>query len=591
MTIRQSTPPLDLFSENPIGMWRWFRGFLSAILLIAPAILLYGLSIGFVTGLTVRILGILILSSLGGILLPLRELSKIQRVFLGLLIGATLVSIGEGYARVSDYPFSLSWSEGSRFWGNSLFFIRDQYQVINEHIVPNYVTLGLSLLRGLPYLISDRSIALHRMWEVTLWIVPSLILGWTLTRRWRTKMSWKHMAFLLWSYLFLAQGPIYPPLILATILVVLLTDGNKPARTAAVVFLASLFAGLGRWTWMIAPTTYAILLMMLENREPEISISEYIRKRFPFYFALIAVGLLGGLLSQAISVLVTHRPPFIYLGSMNHPLLWDRLFPNITFAPGILLGLIVAVGPLILLLIWTFTSWGQRLHPVSTSLLLLMGVTLLTGGMVVSVKMGAGGDLHDLDMFLIFLLILANDIVRRIIHGQLDRPELWPEFPQGLALIAFVTPILWAVATSQEVDFLPSDKGVEELQIISREVDKAVLEGDILFLEQRQLMAFGFIENVPLVPEYELIEVMDHAMAGDEAYFHEFYQDLEGRRFSLIIASGMSREKHRVPHPFEEESEAWRKYVAIRLFDWYSPTVKLDDVGVWLYKPIIGIED
>jgi hypothetical protein len=53
----------------------------------------------------------------------------------------------------------------------------------------------------------------------------------------------------------------------------------------------------------------------------------------------------------------------------------------------------------------------------------------------------------------------------------------------------------------------------------------------------------------------------------------------------------MSREKHRVPHPFEEESEAWRKYVAIRLFDWYSPMVRLDDVGVWLYKPIIGIED
>ena len=591
MTIRQSSPLLDLFSDNPIGIWRWCRGFLSAILLIAPVILLYSLSIGFDTGLTVRILGILILSSLGGILLPLRELSKIERVFLGLLIGATLVSIGEEYARVSAYPFSLSWSEGSRFWSNSLFFIRDQYQVINEHIVPNYVTLGLSLLRGLPYLISDRSIALHRMWEVTLWIVPSLILGWTLTRRWRTKMSWKHMAFLLWSYLFLAQGPIYPPLILVTILVVLLTDGNKPARTAAVVFLASLFAGLGRWTWMIAPTTYAILLMMLENREPEISITEYIRKRFPFYFALIAVGLIGGLLSQAISVLVTHRPPFIYLGSMNHPLLWDRLFPNPTFAPGILPGLLVAVGPLILLLIWTFTSRRQRLHPVTTSLLLLMGVTLLIGGMVVSVKIGAGGDLHDLDMFWIFLLILANDSVRRIIHGQLDRPELWPEFPQGLALIAFVTPILWAVATSQEVDFLPSDKGVEELQIISREVDKAVLEGDILFLEQRQLMAFGFIENVPLVPEYELIEVMDHAMAGNEAYFHEFYQDLEGRRFSLIIASGMSREKHRVPHAFEEESEAWRKYVAIRLFDWYSPTVRLDDVGVWLYKPVIRIED
>jgi hypothetical protein len=220
-----------------------------------------------------------------------------------------------------------------------------------------------------------------------------------------------------------------------------------------------------------------------------------------------------------------------------------------------------------------------------------MGVVLLIGGVVVSVKIGAGGDLHDLDMFLIFLLILANDGVRRIIHGQLDRPELWPEFPRGLALIAFATPILWTVATSQDVNLPPPGAGVEELQIISREVEKAAQEGDILFIEERQLLAFGFIDDVPLVPEYELVEVMDHAMAGDEAYFSDFYQDLEARRFSLIIASGMSLEKHRVPHSFEEEGEAWRKYVAVKLFDWYSPAIKLDDVGVWLYKPVTGIED
>jgi len=220
-----------------------------------------------------------------------------------------------------------------------------------------------------------------------------------------------------------------------------------------------------------------------------------------------------------------------------------------------------------------------------------MGIILLTGGVVVSVKMGGGNNLHNLDMFLVFLLILANDCVRRIIHGQIDKPDLWPELPRGLALIAFITPILWVVATSQEVNLPPPGAGVEELQIISREVEKAAQEGDVLFLEQRQLLAFDFIENIPLVPEYELKEVMDHAMAGDETYFRGFYQDLEGGRFSLIVASGMSLAKHRVPHSFEEESEAWRKYVAVKLFDWYSPAIKLDDVGVWLYKPVIGNED
>ncbi len=586
MTFRQGKPQPVLFSDHPEGALRWIRGFLSAVLLLAPAILLYGLPTGFESGLTIRLLGFAVLSSLGGLLLPLRGPSKVERIFLGLLIGGTLVSIGERYARVSDYPFSLGWSEGNHYWNNSLFFIRDQYQVVGEHVVPNYVTLGLAFLRGLPYLISDRSIALHRTWEATLWIVPSLILGWALTRRWRTRMNWKHIAFLLWSYLFLAQGPIYPPLILATILVVLLTDGNKRSRTAAVVFIVSFFAGLGRWTWMIAPAAYAVLLMMLDDGDPELSITEYTRKRFPFYFALMIVGLFGGLLSQALSVLVTRRPAFIYLGSMRHPFIWDRLFPNPTFAPGILLGLAVAVGPLILLLIWVFASRRGRLHPVSTSLITLMGFIFLTGGVIVSVKIGAGGDLHDLDLFLIFLLILANDCVCRLTHGTLDKLDLWPEFPRGLALIAFMGPILWMLATRQEKNVIPPGKGVEELQIISHEVEKAALEGDVLFIGQRQLLAFGFIENVPLVPEYELVEVMDHAMAGDQAYFQEFYQDLEEGRFSLIVASGMSIEKHRVPHSFEEESEAWRKYVAIKLFEWYAPRVKLDDVGVWLYEPI-----
>ncbi|MFA9405136.1 MAG: hypothetical protein ACERKX_04905, partial [Anaerolineales bacterium] len=79
---------------------------MSAILLIAPAILLYGLSIGFDTGFTVRIIGFVVLCSLGGLLLPLRQSSKVERIFLGFLIGATLITVGEGYARVSDYPFS-----------------------------------------------------------------------------------------------------------------------------------------------------------------------------------------------------------------------------------------------------------------------------------------------------------------------------------------------------------------------------------------------------------------------------------------------------------------------------------------------------
>ena len=71
---------------------------------------------------------------------------------------------------------------------------------------------------------------------------------------------------------------------------------------------------------------------------------------------------------------------------------------------------------------------------------------------------------------------------------------------------------------------LPPNENVElTLEYIQEESNLAVSQGqEILFMDQRQLLTFGFVENVPLVADYEKKLVMDKAMSGDIEYFNKF---------------------------------------------------------------------
>ena len=92
----------------------------------------------------------------------------------------------------------------------------------------------------------------------------------------------------------------------------------------------------------------------------------------------------------------------------RQPLILSRLFPNETFAPGILLALLIAVLPLIALL----TVWDRerrwRIDRLTRGLIALMLTGFCAVGLLISVKIGGGSNLHNLDMFLIALLIITT---------------------------------------------------------------------------------------------------------------------------------------------------------------------------------------
>lgn len=127
-----------------------------------------------------RVLLLLVAGVLGGISLPLRSATRMERAVLGLFVAAGLFTISKFFVRVTEYPFSLTWSEGNHIWDASLFFRRNLNSGLGESIIPNYVTPGLYGLKGLPFLLPKPSIWLLRLWDAILWVVPGLIFGWAL---------------------------------------------------------------------------------------------------------------------------------------------------------------------------------------------------------------------------------------------------------------------------------------------------------------------------------------------------------------------------------------------------------------------------
>ena len=110
-------------------------------------------------------------------------------------------------------------------------------------------------------------------------------------------------------------------------------------------------------------------------------------------------------------------------------------------------------------------------------------------------------------------------------------------------------------------------------------------------MDQRQLLTFGFVENVPLVPDYEKKYLMDKAMAGDEHYFNKFYQDLSNGRFSLIITNPIFDNIQDAEYRFEEENNAWVKWVAKPLLCYYAPIETNPLIGIQFLVPRIKNED
>jgi hypothetical protein len=104
-------------------------------------------------------------------------------------------------------------------------------------------------------------------------------------------------------------------------------------------------------------------------------------------------------------------------------------------------------------------------------------------------------------------------------------------------------------------------------------------------MDQRQLLTFGYIKDLPLIPEYDKKVLINQAMSGDALYFQTFYQDLASQRFSLIITNPLNRRLDKTEGHFSEENNAWVKWVTTPLLCYYESLDRLKRVDIELLVP------
>ncbi len=97
------------------------------------------------------------------------------------MVGAALVyRLALYLPELGTHPFSLGWSEASRFYYASLYFSRQIYGI---QVPPTVLHPSRYLMQSVPFLIPNSPIWLHRIWQVLLWVGATTLSTWLLARR------------------------------------------------------------------------------------------------------------------------------------------------------------------------------------------------------------------------------------------------------------------------------------------------------------------------------------------------------------------------------------------------------------------------
>lgn len=584
------------------------RWLLTVLLVVFPWYFIYyspwgGLFTGFFTrtflyGLTVVVVALLLTRD--------RKALVTWKVFLlSLLFVATGLVIGDAFVRVTNYPLALHWSEGNRLWDYSLLYGRERYDYPATEPIFAWIDRGRQTLWGLPFLWADLSIAGARAWSALMTTLPYALLGWFAFRP-LASARWQWFLAGLWALIFLNQGPIYAPLILGAILVAF-ARRHSLFIAIPLVALAGAYVAASRFTWTFAPAMWAVMLSLTDAAwlQGKLRWQDWARALMLGVSGLWSAGLpiISGIVASLfapapIPSVVDATPGAQGVSSVqalqatvtNQPFAWERMLPNDVFPPGILLGLLAAVGPLLLLMLYLVRSGHWKTTPLQRIVVLAGLSAFLVVGLIASAKVGGGADLHNLDMLLVTLVLLAGVAWESGLHKHLvewvgNKPTIQAALT-GMLLIPALFPLYSGAPLS-----LPDE---ERLTYIMERIDAnvacAAQYGPILFLDQRQLLTFRYQTGVRLHPEYEKKYVMDQALSANQTFFEGFAADLAAHRYALIVGE-LEDTVFRGRNPeygdsLIVENNAWKRWVSIPLLRYYESVHDFQDAGVETFMPI-----
>jgi len=487
---------------------------------------------------------------------------------------------------LSRYPFSLGWSEASRYYYASLPFAARLY---GQALPLSFLHPTRYLLQAIPFLIPGTPLWADRLWQVILWVGMTAFT--TLLLVWRLKPGRLLLAGLvaMWFFLYLFQGAVYYHLQICIWIVLLGVAPRHPWRSLSAVLLASVWAGMSRVNWFPVPAMLAAGLYFLE-----VPLSSQARPRGWFRYLLqpalwFVTGLAVAFASQAFYVYWSGNSgnAAAFASSFTSSLLWYRLWPNPTFAPGVVLGITLVSLPVLAIIGQYAATKGRALHPVRWLVLAGMLGLLFAGGLVVSVKIGGGGDLHNMDAFLTLVGLVAAYFFTDRIAAEADGQVLF-EPHYALTLFAMLVPVAFAIYSYHPMrnpDLAAANQRISLIRAFARKTTQN--GGEVLFVSQRQLLTFGYIRDVPLVPDYELLTLMEMALSDNQDYLNRFYSDLDHHRFAMIIAPAPNSASG-FADQFSDEDNVWAKRIGAYLYCEYRPIQHLPGSNLEILVPRRG---
>jgi hypothetical protein len=354
------------------------------------------------------------------------------------------------------------------------------------------------------------------------------------------------------------------------------------------VIAASLWAGVSRVNWFPMPALIAIAIYLLETPVGTVASPPF--KRWMQYLAQPALWLIAGLASALIAQ-AAYIPlsgnagnAGAFASSFSSALLWNRLWPNETYGLGVIPGILIVSGPLLVILLLAPLRQGRQIHWLRWVGLFSMVLVLFAGSLVVSTKIGGGGDLHNMDAYASLLGIVAAFFAGGHVsmengnRGAAVRP--WAVFTYALVMpLFFILPMLSPYPKFKE------EASQSAYHQLVENVNRLGRNGPVLFINERQLVTFGDV-NVPLVPDYEVVTLMEMAMSGNQTYLNHFYDDLAHHRFAAIVATKQNK-GIKESGALMEENNIWNSRISPFLLCYYTPAERIDAeiTNVEIYIP------
>lgn len=503
------------------------------------------------------------------------------------------------FSAISANPFSMGYSEAGRYYYASLFFSEKLYGM---QLPLPFLHPSRYLLLSAPFLVDGLPLWVHRFWQALLWFGLTLGSAYSLARRMKQSAGMTAL-FTAWGFLFFFQGAVYYHLHVMVILILAGVSVKHPRRSLIFIVLASIWAGISRVNWFPVPAMLAIAIYVLETpvkarrrRSPTSSDAQesasdagdnesasYAGWRYwltPFVWGFCGVA--AAFVSQFIYIQISgNADAGAFSSSFTSDLIWSRLLPNETFPMGILPGVLLVSAPLLIALYQMTRGKMNYLHPLRWFVLTAMLAALFVGGAVVSVKIGGGGDLHNMDAFLAMLAVLMTSVWANQAGAESETKPRMGRVGWGAAAAGLLIPLGFAI---RHIGFYPSfDEAVAEKDI--RLLQESLQGGgEILFVTERQLIAFDYVGGATLAPEYEQSELMEMAMSRNRPYLEAFYRDLHERRFALIVAEDQKFTTQKAG-AFVEENTAWVRFVGAPLLCNYKPIVTLASNNLQVFEP------